>query len=256
MNRRRIGLILEIAVPLLIVAALIAWSAGSTSFYFPPVTDMLVTFRETWLFDRFGSDVLPSLYRLAAGYAIATVVGVAAGVVIGSVPLAARAAEPVVEFLRAIPPPALIPFGILVLGIGDTMKIFVIAVVCLWPVLLNTVDGIRGLDPTLTATARIYGITGWDRLTRVVLPGTGPQIVAGMRTSLSLALIMTVVSELVASTNGVGYFVLQSQRDFAIPQMWSGIILLGVLGYLLNAALGLVERRVLAWHRHATERAR
>ena len=85
----------------------------------------------------------------------------------------------------------------------------------------------------------------------IVLPGASPQIAAGMRTSLSLALIMMVISEMVASTNGIGFFVLQAQRSFAIPEMWSGILLLGILGYVLNLIFILVERRVLAWHRGA-----
>jgi ABC-type nitrate/sulfonate/bicarbonate transport system permease component len=88
-------------------------------------------------------------------------------------------------------------------------------------------------------------------LLRVTLPAAAPQIFAGMRTALSLALILMVISEMVASTNGIGYFVLQSQRSFAIPEMWSGILLLGILGYVLNGLFLLVERRVLRWHRGA-----
>ena len=128
---------------------------------------------------------------------------------------------------------------------------FLIAFVCVWPVLLNTIDGVTGIDPTLRETARVYGVSGRDRLLRIVLPAASPQIFAGMRTSLSLALILMVISEMVASTNGIGFFVLQSQRSFAIPEMWSGILLLGLLGYALNLIFVLVERRVLAWHRGA-----
>jgi len=250
-NRRRVGLALEIACPLLVLAGLAVWSSGSQSFYWPPVTEILATFRDTWLFERFGTDVVPSLYRLGAGYLLACVVAIAAGIVLGSSARVSRAVEPIVEFLRAIPPPALIPFGLLIFGVGDGMKIAIIAFVCVWPVLLNTVDGIRSLDPTLLDTTRAYGIGGFERLRSVVLPGASPQIFAGMRTSLSLALIMMVVSELVASTNGIGYFVLQSQRTFAIPEMWAGIVLLGLLGYLLNVVFVVIENRVLAWHRHA-----
>jgi ABC-type nitrate/sulfonate/bicarbonate transport system permease component len=94
-------------------------------------------------------------------------------------------------------------------------------------------------------------VSGRDRLLRIVLPAASPQIFAGMRTSLSLALILMVISEMVASTNGIGFFVLQSQRSFAIPEMWAGILLLGLLGYALNLIFMLVERRVLAWHRGA-----
>jgi ABC-type nitrate/sulfonate/bicarbonate transport system permease component len=94
-------------------------------------------------------------------------------------------------------------------------------------------------------------VGGRERLLRIVLPAASPQIFAGMRTSLSLALILMVISEMVASTNGIGFFVLQSQRSFAIPEMWAGILLLGLLGYALNLIFLLVERRVLAWHRGA-----
>jgi ABC-type nitrate/sulfonate/bicarbonate transport system permease component len=97
----------------------------------------------------------------------------------------------------------------------------------------------------------VYGITGRDRALHVMLPAASPQIFAGLRTALSLALILMVISEMVASTNGIGYFVLQSQRTFAIPEMWSGIFLLGILGYVLNAGFGLIEKRVLRWHRGA-----
>jgi ABC-type nitrate/sulfonate/bicarbonate transport system permease component len=185
------------------------------------------------------------------GLLIALAVAVAAGFVLGLSRTARRAADPVVEFLRAIPPPALIPFGIVVLGVDTGMKVFIIAMVCVWPVLLNTIDGVCGIDPTLTETARSYGISRADRLRHVVLPAALPQIFAGVRTSLSLALILMVISEMVASTNGIGYFVLQSQRTFAIPDMWSGIILLGLLGYLLNVGLTLIERVALRWHRGA-----
>jgi ABC-type nitrate/sulfonate/bicarbonate transport system permease component len=250
-RRRLLGIGLEIAVPILLLVLWGLLSANSQSFYFPPLTKILTTFKDTWLFDRFGSDAIPSLLRLAAGYALACIVAIALGVALALVPALRRAADPIVQFLRAIPPPALLPFGILVLGVGTGMKVFVIAFVCLWPVLLNTMDGIAGLDPTLTDTSRVYGISTRDKILYVLMPAAAPQIFAGMRTALSLALILMVISEMVASTNGIGYFVLQSQRSFAIPEMWSGIVLLGILGYVLNLIFSLVERRVLRWHRGA-----
>ena len=178
-------------------------------------------------------------------------VGVGGGIALGLSPVLRRVSAPIVEFLRAIPAPALLPFALLVLGVGNDSKIFVIAFVCLWPILLNAIDGVSSVDPTLVDTGRVYRIPARDRLTHVVLPAAAPQIFAGMRTSLSLALILMVISEMVASSNGIGYFVLQAQRSFAIPEMWSGIILLGLLGYAFNAVFLLIERRVLAWHRGA-----
>ena len=249
--RRLAAPALEVTVPIALLALWALWSASTDTFYFPPLTEILTTFEETWLFERVGSDVLPSLQRLGLGYAIAVVVAVAIGLPLGLSPLLRRATSPLVEFLRAIPPPALLPFAIVVLGVGNAGKVFLIAFVCVWPVLLNTIDGVTGIDPTLNETARVYGVSGRQRLLRIVLPAASPQIFAGMRTSLSLALILMVISEMVASTNGIGFFVLQSQRSFAIPEMWSGILLLGLLGYLLNLTFLLVERRVLAWHRGA-----
>jgi ABC-type nitrate/sulfonate/bicarbonate transport system permease component len=250
-RERVLATVLEVTVPVL---ALVIWgiaSSGSDTYYFPPLTDILETFADTWLFERVGSDVVPSLLRMGAGYAIAVVVAISAGLLLGMSRRARRAAAPIVEFLRAIPPPALLPFAILVIGVGNSMKVFIIAFVCIWPILLNTIDGVTGVDPTLRDTTRVYGIDGGDRVLRVMLPAAAPQIFAGMRTSLSLALILMVISEMVASTNGIGYFVLQSQRTFAIPEMWSGILLLGILGYTLNGIFVLIERRVLRWHRGA-----
>jgi ABC-type nitrate/sulfonate/bicarbonate transport system permease component len=249
--RSLLALALEIAVPCGLIATWWIWSTSNSSFYFPPLPDILDAFERDWIFDRVETDLAPSMKRLGIGYAIATVVGIAAGTILALSYAAGRAAAPIVNFLRSIPPPALIPFGIVALGIGDTAKIFLIAFVCLWPILLNTIDGVAGIDLTLVETARTYRLRRIDRLFLVTLPAASPQISAGMRTSLSLSIIMMVISEMVASSNGVGYYILEGQRTFAIPEMWAGMILLGILGYTLNLAYAVVERRVLRWHRGA-----
>jgi ABC-type nitrate/sulfonate/bicarbonate transport system permease component len=248
---RILGVGLEVIVPILVLVLWGLFSAGSESFYFPPLLDIFRAFADTWIFERVQSDVLPSLGRLFAGYVLAVVVAVVAGVALGSSKTLGRIVDPVVQFMRAIPAPVLIPAGIIVLGVGSTMKVALIAFVCLFPVLLNTIDGVAGVDPSLRETARSYQIPWRDRLFRVILPSAAPQIFAGARVALSLAVIMMVVSEMVASTNGIGYFVLQSQRTFAITQMWSGIFLLAILGYVLNVLFLLVERKALRWHRGA-----
>ena len=242
---------LEITVPLLVLVVWGLLSAGSESFYFPPLTSILSPVADIWLFERIGSDVVPSLVRMGLGYGAAVLIAVVVGLSLGLMRRGRLVAGPIVEFLRSIPPPALLPFAILVFGTGTDMKVFIIAFVCLWPILLNTIDGVTGVDPTLRETTRVYGVSTIDRIRLVVMPAAAPQIFAGMRTSLSLALILMVISEMVASTNGIGYFVLQAQRRFNMPEMWSGIFVLGILGYALNAGFVLVERRVLRWHRGA-----
>jgi ABC-type nitrate/sulfonate/bicarbonate transport system permease component len=128
-------------------------------------------------------------------------------------------------------------------------KVSFIAFFCVFPILLNTIDGVRGIDPTLVDTARSYGIRGLERIRRIVLPAAMPQIAAGMRNSLALAVIIMVVAEYFSSTSGVGYVLLISKNTFEMGPMWATIVLIGVLGYLLSLIFILFERRLLAWHR-------
>jgi ABC-type nitrate/sulfonate/bicarbonate transport system permease component len=248
---RALGLGLEVGVTLVAVAFLALWVGRQDSYYYPPLGDVLVTFGNTWLVERVGSDVVPSVVRLAIGLALGVVAGVSLGLLLGRTPRLRRAATPIVEWSRAIPPPALLPAAIVALGVGDTMKVLLIAYVCLWPVLLNAIDGAAGLDPTLRDTVRSYRIGRRDRLLRVVLPAAAPQIFAGVRLAVSISLIVMVISEMVASTNGIGHVILYAQRSFAIAEMWSGILLLGILGCAVNALVAGLERRVLRWHRAA-----
>jgi ABC-type nitrate/sulfonate/bicarbonate transport system permease component len=248
-RRRAVYVTLEVLVPVVIIAVWWWTSNNSTSPYFPPLGDILQAFRDNWLFRHVPTDAVPSLARMGTGYGIAVVVGISLGMLLGLIPLFSRALGPPLEFLRAVPPPVLIPVAILALGIGNNMKVFVIVAGCVWPILLNTIDGVRGVDPTLLEMSRSYGLSSARQWSRVLLPAALPQIFSGLRAALSIALILMVISEMVASTNGIGYFVLDAQRTFAIPKMWSGIILLGVLGYTHNGLLMLVERRVLRWHR-------
>jgi ABC-type nitrate/sulfonate/bicarbonate transport system permease component len=251
MTRRGLLLVLEIAVPAGLLAGYAVWAAGADSFYFPPLSVIADRFVDLWLFDRVPDDLLPSLRRLAIGYLLCVLVGVGAGLVLGTFRLAQQAVQPFAEFIRALPAVALIPFGILVFGRGDTMKIFIIVVGAVWPILLNTIDGVRGVDHGMLEMARAYSVGRWGRMREIVVPAALPRVVAGMRTSLSVAIILMVVSEMVASSNGVGYFVLESQRRFAISDMWAGIILLGIIGYVANFLFVTAERRALRWHRES-----
>ena len=240
----------EIAVPLLILAAWQAWTVHANDPLFPRLSTILVQFREMWLFSDFQLHVVPSLIRIGAGFALAVLLGLIIGIPLGLSRWGRMLAMPHIEWWRAMPPPALLPISILLLhSIGDRQKISLIAFFCLFPILLNTIDGVRGIDPTLIETTRSYGIRGFERIRRIVLPAALPQIFAGMRTSLSLAVIVMVLAEYFSSTSGVGYVLLISKNTFQLAPMWAAILLIGVLGYLLNVLLILVERRVLAWHR-------
>ncbi|MFJ4621055.1 ABC transporter permease [Streptomyces sp. NPDC088812] len=248
MRRLLLRPVLVLALPAVLVALWWAASAHSTDVYWPPLRTILETFPDVWTGERLRADVLPSVLRLAGGYALAAVAGVALGTVIGSYRRVRAVCEPVLEFLRAVPPPVLVPVIMLFAGIGDTMKVVVIAAGCVWPVLLNTVEGVRAVDPVMAETARSYGITGVARLRDLVLRSASPQIFAGLRQALSIGIILMVISEMFAASNGLGFTIVQFQRGFAIPDMWTGILLLGLLGFVLSVLFQLVERRMLGWY--------
>jgi ABC-type nitrate/sulfonate/bicarbonate transport system permease component len=115
-------------------------------------------------------------------------------------------------------------------------------------VLLNTIEGVRAVDGVLSDSSRTYGITGWARVRHLVLPSASPQIMAGVRQCLSIGLILMVISEMFASSSGLGFTIVQFQRTFAIPEMWSGIIVLGLIGVAMSFIFQWTERRVLRWY--------
>ena len=241
-------LALLLGLPAILVATWWFASADSTDFYRPPLSKILVAFRETWFSARITDDVLPSLTRLAVGYAAALLLGVGLGLLIGSNRSLRQLLEPVLEFLRAIPPPALVPVLILVAGFGDLMKVLVIVSGCVWPILLNTVEGVRSVDEVLADTCRSYRIHGRARLRHLVLRSASPQIVTGARQALSIGIILMVISEMFAASSGLGFTIVQFQRSFAIPEMWSGVLLLGLIGVALSLLFRLAENRILGWY--------
>lgn len=237
-----------LGLPVLLFATWWFASDGSDSLFWPPLREILGTLPSTWFGDRLQDDVLPSLLRLTVGYFTALGIGVGAGLVIGLSSPLRQYCEPVFEFLRSIPPPVVIPIAMLFTGIGDIMKIIVIAFGCVWPILINTVEGVRSVDEVLADTARVYRFGARSRFQHLVLRSASPQIMTGARQALSLAIILMVISEMFAAHNGLGFVIVQFQRSFAIPEMWSGILLLGVIGVLLSLLFQFVESRVLAWY--------
>ncbi len=233
------------------VTAITAWwflSLDSSSPFFPPLQEIVAAFREMWLFEHFGSDIVPSLQRMLAGYGLAVGIGISVGLLLGRVRAFQDALNPLVQFGRSIPATAMVPVGIALLGIGDLPKILLIAFVAQFPILLNTVDGVRAVEPGLEDVSRSFGLTRLQRVTAVQLPSAAPQIFSGMRIALGIAFILMIVTEMVGATNGIGFVTLQAQMSLQIEQMWSGMILLGIMGAAFNLVFVLLEQWVLRWH--------
>jgi sulfonate transport system permease protein len=244
-------LVLQLALPAFLLWLWWTTSENSTSYTYPPLSDVLERLREDWMFEQVTTDLLPSLGRFTAGYALAVVGGIAGGLVLGLMPRVRRAATPVTEFLRAIPPPLLLPFVIVTFGIGNGSKILVIALGSLWVILLNAVDGVRSVDPVLLDTAAGFRMSRRRTVWRIVLPAASPQIAVGMRTGIAVGLIMMIISEMQGSTNGLGYQVLAAQRAFDTAGMFAGIIVIGLVGLLVNLGFVMAERRIMRWYRGA-----
>jgi ABC-type nitrate/sulfonate/bicarbonate transport system permease component len=244
----------------LLIALFAAWEAllwGRDSFQFKPPSAIFARMHELWfsapasalfLTPAFWGDVVPSVARALSGWLLGGAVGIVVGIAAGR-SLALRGyLDPVVNYLRSIPKAALVPTFLIVFGATDATRVIAIAVSCVWLVLLNTLQGVRALDPVLRDTGRAFQIPAWKQLTHIVIPAAAPKIMAGLRVTLSLSLIVMLVSEWVLTDNGLGYFLIDRQRNYDITEMWAAFLLLACIGYLLNSAFLLVEQRLLAWH--------
>ena len=246
-----VRLVLQLVVPAALVAVWWATSAGSTSFFYPQLADIVGSLREDWLFEQVTTDLLPSLGRFSAGFLLAAISGIGLGTLIGLSRRLRMATQPVSEFLRAIPPTLLLPFAIVTVGIGNDSKVLVIALGSMWPVLLNTIDGVRGVDPQMLDMARSFRIGGRMRVVRVMIPAASPKITVGLRTALSVALILMIISEMQGSTNGLGFQVLKAQRSFDSAGTYAGVVVIGIVGLIVNIGFVAVESRIMRWHRGA-----
>ncbi|MFD1212905.1 ABC transporter permease [Arthrobacter sp. GCM10027362] len=248
MNRKLINWTLGVGTPLLVVAAWWAASLNSTNTFFPPLGAILERFRALWLFDHFGSDVMLSLGNLVIGYVLATVIGVGLGFVTALVPVVRWALDPLIHFLRGIPPVALVPIFISLIGFGIEMRLVSITLAAVFPTLIATVDGIRSVDSTLKDVGSVYRLTRGEKLAQVYLPAAGPQIASGMQVSLQVAFIVMIASEMLGSSQGIGAMTLLAQQSFMTSDMWAGILLLGVIGFGANLVFEVIKNKVLAWY--------
>lgn len=240
-------------VPLIGFAlVIVAWMVASNQLaspFMPSIERISQAFQQNWLFARVESDVVPSMTRLGIGFFLGVVIGSAIGALLGSWRWAQMLLEGLIEFLRALPKVAIMPVFFVLVGIGDLSKILIIATAAAIPMLLNTMDGFRSVEPTLLQTCRVYGMSRVRGDLIVRLRWASPHMFAGSKNALALAFIMMVVSEMYGSTNGIGYYILIAQQTFAIPGMWSGILLLGILGALFGGIFALVEKLTLGWYR-------
>lgn len=238
----------EIAVPVLLLALWWFASAASVNAFFPPLQVILQRLWQLVQTPAFLVDVASSVGNLVVSFLLATVIGVLLGLLLGLIRPLSWFVEPTVHFFRAIPPVALVPIFVSLIGFGTETRILSITLAAVFPILISTIDGVRAGEPTLEMVSRVYRLSATERLFSVTLPAASPRILSGMQVSLITAFVVMIASEMLGSSTGLGAATLLAQQSFAIPDMWAGILVLGIIGYAATAVFTLFRRRVLRWY--------
>jgi ABC-type nitrate/sulfonate/bicarbonate transport system permease component len=255
--------LLSAALALPLVAVLIGlwwWTAArSTSPYYPSLDKVWDSFATLWLpgpGSLLRSDFVPSVVNLLTGWGLAIVVGIAAGVLIGMSDVLWTALRPGIELARATPMIVIFPVIFVIFGFSDWGQRWIILIASLWPILLNTTEGVRSVDPVVRDVARSYRLSRPDRILFVMIPAALPQIMTGLRVAAGHAVVVMVASEYFASTRGVGFQVHLAMQNFDSPATYATTVLLGLIGYVLSLAVRALEHLVLGWHIRMRETAR
>jgi NitT/TauT family transport system permease protein len=219
------------------------------SIYLPKASTVIQRMAELLVDLKFLKHVLATLAAWAAGLAVATLISVPIGILIGTYDLAYKMTSPVIEFMRPIPAAALIPLAILLWGQGFPMKVILVAYATAWPILFNTVYGVHDVDPIAVQTVRCFGLKQRAIHWRISLPSAAPLVFTGIRISASIGVIVVIAAELLASADsGIGSYILfVSTQGGHMDSVLAGAAIAGILGVLINSFFGLIDRRAFAW---------
>nr|WP_245495353.1 ABC transporter permease [Agrobacterium cavarae] len=236
----------------LVLGFLAAWQISSTQGWINPAVfprlDIIVA--ALWKGIVGGAlidDIAISLQRSGIAFAAAVAIGIPLGLFMGQVAAVERALDPLLQFFRQTSALALYPVFILMLGLGEASKVFVIFWATLFPILLSTIGGVKEVDRKLIEMARTYGAGPIAIFRRVVLPASVPAIFVGLRLSATTALLLLIAAEMIGANKGVGFQVMNAQYNFQIPLMYASILLLALLGLAANAGLVLLQRKLCRW---------
>lgn len=234
------------------VALILTWELSarlSASVNFPPASTVMRQLVENR--GVIAIELVHTLRRCALAFLFALLIGIPLGIMLGRVRWLGRYFEPLVDMLRPLPPPAIAPVVMLFAGTGDGAKIFVIGYAALFPILIHAIDGVRGLHPMYGVVSRTFGLSIRERMMLVDLPAALPVMMTGIRLAVSTALLVSVVAEMLLSTDGIGIYLFRSQEHFRIADGLAGVAVLALAGWGVNALFLWLDRRFLAWH-HAT----
>jgi ABC-type nitrate/sulfonate/bicarbonate transport system permease component len=233
-----------------LVAAMVIWQVASLLVhnpFFPTFTTALSSAASLLTGGDLSSDVVPSVVRVLIGFVLAGLLGTLVGAALGSARMLAEYITPVLDFIRATPFPLLLPLAIVIFGLGNTTIISLIVLGAVWPVLLNTFDAARAIDPLQRDVARVCQMSRRQEFLRITLPAVAPAIVSGLRVALGLCLAVLVVAEMLGASSGLGHLIVSAEQDFDTPTTYAGVLVLGALGWIMDGLFLMLERRLLRW---------
>ncbi|MBD3940926.1 ABC transporter permease [Microbacterium sp. NEAU-LLC] len=236
-----------------IIGFLLLWEIGpqlapaSTQVFLPPLHQVLAAWWDLVTTGALQAHLAASLTRSVAGFSVAVVVGIVVGLVIAWYRPLGTFLTPLLEVFRNTAALALLPVFTLLLGIGEESKITIVAYAAFFPVLLNTVAGVRTVDPLLIRAARSLGLSQVALFRKVILPSAVPTIFTGIRMAGTASILVLIAAEMVGAKAGLGFLIVNAQSSFLIPAMYAGILTVAILGFLVNSGLVGVERRLSRW---------
>jgi NitT/TauT family transport system permease protein len=238
---------------LAIIVFLIAWQIFPTiglvnEIFIPTPTTILAEIWKLTLDGTLPNDAVISLFRVGVGFGIALLVALPLGFLLGGFFKSfEKAVNPLLQLLSQANPFTLFPIFIVFLGIGEVSKISIIYWVCQWPILLNTITGISNVDPVLIKMARSSGLSKAEIFTKVLIPASLPTVFTGIRMGAAFSFFMLIGAEMLGSSAGLGYLIMQAQMVMQIPRMWAGIVVVALIGYIVTYSLIYLERRGSVW---------
>ncbi|MFJ3204444.1 ABC transporter permease subunit [Streptomyces sp. NPDC086989] len=215
--------------------------------FLPPASEVAKAWWGLLLDGQLGEHTRASLVRSFGGFGIAVVVAVPLGLLIGWYRPVAALLGPLLEVFRNTAALALLPVFVLLLGIGETSKVSIVVYACVWPILLNTISAVGNADPTLVKLARSMDLSTPRLFQKVILPSSVPAIFTGIRLAGAVSILVLVAAEMIGAKAGLGYLINASQFNFAIPEMYAGIVTISAIGVAFNQLLVTIERRLSVW---------
>lgn len=215
--------------------------------FLPPFSQVIAALWQMIISGDLMVHISASMFRASIGYLIAIVLGITSGLAIGWYKLASDVLSPAVEVLRNTAPMALFPLFLLFFGIGEESKVAIVVYACSWPIILNTISGVKNVDPLLIMSARSMGVSNFVLFKKIVIPAAIPTIFTGLRISAAASVLVLIAAEMIGAKAGLGYLIIYAQYSFLIPTMYAGIITTSVIGVLVNYLLVIIERRFTSW---------